>query len=255
MKKSLNSPEDISPNTGSRLGEYRSESVQRTLDNRYVHPDIVEARLNQDYMIRERFEGMPLAFADIGCGNGYHGEIFGPASTLYHGYEISPAMAEQSRGKWQNLPNAKVFEGDASKVELTPDMYDVVWSLYFTSGNFREEFDDLNLYTDAYLDKNPAFINIVRNFYSALKPSGKFFLTVYIDKPETEAAQRKFYEMTGQKVVTPLGSRFVATEESFWSVRWTKESMLSNLAACGVREDQVQFNELNDIAWLVEITK
>lgn len=248
------SPE-VPSTTGNKLGEYKSESVQRTLDNNFVHPAIKEARLVQDELLKERYEGKELAFADIGCGNGYHGEIFGPKSKLYHGFEISPAMAEQAEDRLAGIPQANIFEGDAATMELAPDSYDIAWSLYFTSGNFRQEFDDLADYTDAYLDNNPAFTGIVGKFYDALKEGGKLFLTVYKDKPETEAAQREFYETTGQTVVTPLGSRFVATAENFWSVRWTKESMLSNLAACGIRKDQVVFNDLNEVGWLVEVTK
>ena len=81
------------------------------------------------------------------------------------------------------------------------------------------------------------------------------FLTVYKDVPEAEAAQRDFYDNTGQHVVTSKGSRFVATAEGFWSARWTEESMLSNLRECGIGAESVVFNDLNSIAWLVEIRK
>ncbi|MCK5609945.1 class I SAM-dependent methyltransferase [Candidatus Pacearchaeota archaeon] len=241
----------------NELGEYESKSVQRTLDNSYVPESILEARLVQDRIIRERFEGKALRIADIGCGDGYHGEVFAPDCVSYHGFEISSEMAEKTRQRWQEsgLNNTEVTHGDASKIELKPNSYDVAWSLYFTSGNFREEFDDISKYNDAYLDQNPAFIGIVSNFYRALRFGGRLFLTVYKDRPETEEAQRTFYKKTGQTVVTPKGSRFVATKENFWSVRWTEESMLSNLAACGIQPEQVKFNDLNDISWLVEVTK
>lgn len=55
--------------------------------------------------------------------------------------------------------------------------------------------------------------------------------------------------------MTPPGGRFVATAEGFWSARWTKKSMLSNLAACGIAAERVVFNQLNRIAWLVEIER
>lgn len=241
----------------NQLREYESESVQKTLDNSYVPESILDARLVQDRIIRERFEGKSLRIADIGCGDGYHGEIFAPSCVSYHGFEISSEMAGKTRQRWDKngLKNAKVTHGDASKVELEPNSYDVAWSLYFTSGNFRDEFDDLSKYNDAYLDKNPAFIGIVSNFYQALSVGGKLFLTVYKDQPETEEAQHTFYRKTGQTVITPKGSRFVATKENFWSVRWTKDSMLSNLAACGIKPEQVKFNDLNEISWFVEITK
>ena len=73
--------------------------------------------------------------------------------------------------------------------------------------------------------------------------------------PEAEAAQWDYYKNTGQHVVTPPGSRFAATAEGFWSARWTKDSLLSNLDACGIGADDVEFNDLNEISWLVEIRK
>ena len=94
-----------------------------------------------------------------------------------------------------------------------------------------------------------------QSYYNSLKKNGKLFLTVYKDMPETEAAQRKFYKDTNQTVITDLGSRFVATKENFWSARWTKKSMLSNLAECGIEPAQVRFNDLNEVSWLVEVTK
>jgi ubiquinone/menaquinone biosynthesis C-methylase UbiE len=239
------------------LGEYEDESVQRTLDPDYVTKPILEARNIQNEILAKRFKGKKIRIADIGCGDGNHGETFAPDCDLYHGFEIAKEMVNETNQRWseKGLKNAKVVECDAANVELQPNYYDVAWSLYFTSGNFRDPFDDLAKYTDAYLDKNPKFIAIILNFCRALKPGGKMFLTVYKDKPETEATQRKFYEQTGQTVITPWGSRFVATNKNFWSVRWTKESMLSNLAECGIKPEQVKFNDLNEIGWLVEITK
>jgi len=240
----------------SQLGEYESTSVQKTLDNNYVPKPILEARLKQDEFLLERFKGKPLTIADIGCGDGYHGEIFGPDCKAYDGFEISEAMTQKTNERWaaNGLKNAKVLHCDAGSTVLKPNHYDVAWSLYFTSGNFRDELN-LEDYTDEVLNHNPAFIRIISNFWKALKSDGRLLLTVYKDKPETEEAQRTFYKKTGQNVLTPLGSRFVATEENFWSVRWTKESMLSNLKDCGIESEQVTFHDLNEVSWIVEVEK
>ena len=119
----------------------------------------------------------------------------------------------------------------------------------------RDKSDDLGRYTDAYLDQTPQFIRVLSRFYHAMALGGPMFLTIYQDVPEAETAQVDFYENTGQHVVTPAGSRFVANAEGFWSARWTEDSMLSYFSACGIRAEDVVFNELNAIAWLVEIKK
>jgi SAM-dependent methyltransferase len=237
--------------------ESENEAVKRTLESSYCTEIIREARERQDRLLGERLRPGPYKIADIGCGNGYHAVMLAPVSLLYHGFEISPAIAETARARWQkeNIVNAQIFVGNAAEVPLNDEFYDVVLCLYFTPGNLRDPSDDLSLYSDAYLDRNPQFIRVVSRFYRAMKIGGSMFLTIYKDSPEAEAAQIDFYENTGQNVVTPPGSRFVATAEGFWSVRWTRDSMLSNLGECGISPDGVVFNDLNAIAWLVEVRK
>ena len=237
--------------------ESENEAVKRSLESSYCPEPIRQARERQDEILSERLRPGPYKIADIGCGNGYHAVMLAPFSLLYHGFEISPAMAETARSRWQkeNIDNAQIFVGDVADAPLEDEFYDIVLCLYFTPGNFRDQSDDLGLYSDAYLDRNPQFIRVMSRFFQAMKTGGSMFLTIYKDVPEAEAAQVDFYENTGQHVVTPPGSRFVATAEGFWSVRWTQDSMLSNLSECGIGSDDVVFNDLNAIAWLVEIKK
>lgn len=233
------------------------QAVRQTLTSSYCPDAIREARERQDAILLERFQGLPCTIADIGCGTGYHGALFAPSCRLYHGFEIAPEIAAMARETFRQagLDKAEVFLGDVAEAALEDAFYDLVFCLYFTPGNIRDESEDLRLYTDAYLDRNPRFIRVISRFYQAMTTGGSMLLTVYKDVPEAEAAQIDFYEHTGQHVVTPRGARFVATEERFWSVRWTRESMLSNLSGCGIGERQVVFHDLNAIAWLVEITK
>ena len=239
------------------LRESESRAVLKSLESSYCPKAIKEARDRQDEILIERFQGRRYAIADLGCGTGYHGSIFAPACELYHGFEISTHIGKIARKRWQEegLTNTALFLGDAAVTVPGCNFYDLVFCLYFTPGNFREPSADLSLYTDAYLDRNPSFIAIFSQFYQALKSGGLMFLTIYKDVPEAEAAQIEFYEHTNQHVVTQSGSRFVATAEHFWSARWTRESLTSNLKACGISEQDVICHDLNHIAWLVEIKR
>ncbi|MYD62699.1 MAG: class I SAM-dependent methyltransferase [Gemmatimonadetes bacterium] len=237
--------------------ESENEAVKRALESSYCPEPIREARQIQDEILSERLRQGPYKIADIGCGNGYHAVLFAPHCLLYHGFEISPEMAEDARSLWkkERIDNAQIFIGDAAEAVVEEEFYDLVFCLYFTPGNIRDKSDDLSVYTDAYLDRNPRFIWTISRFYRALKIGGSACFTMYKDVPETEAAQVDFYEHTGQRVVTPLGSRFVATAEGFWSARWTQDSIASNLGACGIETEDIAFHDLNDIAWLVEVEK
>jgi SAM-dependent methyltransferase len=242
---------------GNSLRESEDRAVLNALESSYCPEPIKEARERQDEILIERFRGYPYAIADIGCGTGYHGSIFAPTCRLYHGFEISTDIAEIAQKRWrrEGLNNAELFLGDVAQAKPLAISYDLVFCLYFTPGNFREPSTNLSLYTDAYLNRNPSFITIFSKFYRSLKPGGLMFLTVYKDVPEAEASQIDFYEHTNQHVVTPRGTRFVATAENFWSARWTKESLSSNLKACAIAENDVMFHDLNHIAWLVELKK
>jgi SAM-dependent methyltransferase len=235
--------------------ESEDRAVQQTLLSSYTNPAIREARERQDALLVRLLAGGRFAIADVGCGDGYHAGMLREVCALYHGFEIAPEIARIARDRLrrEDIAQGEIIEGDVREVPLT-DSYDVVLCLYFTPGNMRTELPSLADYDDAYLDRNPGFIAVFTRFFASLRPGGRMFLTVYRDVPAAEAAQYDFYRNTGQEVVTAPGSRFVATAQHFWSVRFTTASMLSNLAGCGIAPSQVRFHELSDIAWLVEVT-
>src|SRR5262249_34059121 len=139
--------------------ESENEAVKRSLESSYCPELIREARERQDRLLGERLRPGPYKIADVGGANGCHAVILAPVPLLHHGFEISPAIAETERSQWQKerIDNARIFVGDVAEVDLKDEFYDVVLCLYFTPGNFRDRSDDLSLYSDAYLDRNPQF--------------------------------------------------------------------------------------------------
>ena len=166
--------------------ESENEALQRTIESSYCPAPIREARQRQDRILGQQLRQGPYNIADIGCGNGYHAVLLAPVARLYHGFEISPLMAEAARELWRNArpDNARIFVGDAAQAAVEEAFYDVILCLYFTAGNIRDKSDDLSLYGDAYLDRNPRFIDVISRFYRALKAGGSMFLTLYKDVPE-----------------------------------------------------------------------
>ena len=237
--------------------ESEADALRRTLMSSYSPAAVRQARQRQDDLLLQRLGNGNYLMADIGCGDGYHAVLLAAAASAYHGFEVSPMMATAARELWRRkgIAHATVIVGDAAVAVLPNVLYDIVLCLYFTPGNIRDRSADLGLYSDAYLDRNPRFIQVFFRFHRAMKAGGRMFLTLYKDVPEAEAAQVDLYESTGQHVVTAPGSRFVATAEGFWSARWTQDSLLSNLDACGIRPEAVVWNDLNAIAWLVEVAK
>ena len=230
--------------------ESEADALRRTLASSYSPAAVRQARQRQDDLLLQRLGNGSYLMADIGCGDGYHAVLLAAVTSAYHGFEVSPMMATAARELWlrKGIANATVTVGDAAVAVLPNVLYDIVLCLYFTPGNIRDRSADLGLYSDAYLDRNPRFIQVFSRFHRAMKAGGRMFLTLYKDVPEAEAAQVDLYESTGQHVVTAAGSRFVATAEGFWSARWTRDSLLSNLDACGIRPEAVVWNDLNDIA-------
>lgn len=239
----------------SRESEHKA--MHNALLSDYCPAPIAEARRRQDEIMIARFRGRPLSIADLGCGDGYHASLLGPGYLRYDAFELAPQIAQLARERFarEGLQHVTLFETDVATVTVGQAIYDLVVCLYFTPGNFRDVSEDMSVYTDDYLDHNPVFTRIVASFHRALRTGGHMLLCVYKDVPEAAAAQRDFYLQTGQHVVTPASARFVATAEGFWSARWTRDSMLSNLHDAGIGTGAVTFGDLNSIAWLVQIEK
>ena len=119
--------------------ESENEAVKRALESSYCPEPIREARQVQDEILSERLRHGPYKIADIGCGNGYHAVLFAPHCLLYHGFEISPAMAEDARALWEKerIDNAQIFIGDAAEAVVEEAFYDLVLLSVFYPGQYQ----------------------------------------------------------------------------------------------------------------------
>ena len=218
--------------------ESEAAALQRTLRSSYSPVAVIQAGQRQDDMLVQRLRNGSCMTAGIGCVDGYHAVLPADVPRGYHGFEVSAAMVAAARElcRREGIANAGVFVGDTAVAALPEVIYDIVRCLYLTPGNILDQSTDLGLYNDTCLDRRPCFLEVFSRFHRAMKGEGRIFLAPYKDVLEAEAAQIDLYDGTGQRIVTPAGSRFVVTAEGLLcSVRWTQNSLLPNLDGCGIR--------------------
>jgi SAM-dependent methyltransferase len=238
-----------------KLREYQNRVVQNTL-NPDFYPALLQEAVDREYELLDAMDWSEKVVLDIGCGEGRHGLRYAPLCQRYIGVDISEDMTNATRKRWQEagLENTTIIFGDADNINFEGESIDRAMSLFFTPGNFRKEnFDVSNYDLEEDVNKNPKFKAITSNLYRALKPGGELLLTVYKDKEETREMQKHVYTITGMHVNSKDTDPFVSTEEGFWSVRWTKERMISIMEQVGISKSQVNFIDLNDISWMVRV--
>jgi SAM-dependent methyltransferase len=234
--------------------EYNNSVVRKTFDANY-QPEFIKDAILKEYAFLDQLDWSEKVILDVGCGEGRHGIRYAARSARYIGVDLCEEMIKASQKNWGKIANTSLIQANAAQYQFSKNSVDRAMSLWFTPGNFRRDDFDVANYSMEEINQNPQFIKIVSNMYQALKPNGHILLTVYKDKKKTREMQKSWYARTGQTVLTKDSDPFVATKEGFWSLRWTKERMFSNLRGCGIRDSQVVFHDLSPISWIVEIKK
>lgn len=123
---------------------------------------------------------------------------------------------------------------DAVNLDKADKKYDLILVTWFTVGNFYPNdfpFESYAKSSKRYdLGKNEKFERIFRLAYEHLNPGGEIVIgSAYMDNDGTRKKQEDFYRKCGMAIITDERDSFTATEERYWSQRFTKERLMEYL--------------------------
>jgi hypothetical protein len=208
----------------------------------------------------------PLRVLDIGIGNARilkHlvgiKEIW-DAIEQYDGIDVAKNCINISNKVIKNLKiekKASVQLLDAIKLKNLKKKYDLIISTWFTVGNFYPFNFDFKKFKPGYdMSTNNKFTMILKQAYEMLNPNGELIIgSMYIDNDETRKKQEDSYRHFGWTVITDERDCFTATEEGWWSQRFTKQRVYDYLPF--ILKDKISFVPLDtyDYAMMVRIKK
>lgn len=233
---------------------YSNKKVEKTLDPKFMTPFLRKAQKAEFKELLKVINEInsklkhPVKILDIGVGDGRVPLLLSKNSiwqkvNSFVGFDNSKLVIEQAK---QNIKDSeiKLFYLDASQLDrvanfITQTKYDLIICTYFTAGNFKP--DEIKLktnkegviipYPQNCLKPNKKFVNILKTAFNLLKPGGKIFLgSIYIDSDENRKKQEAFYKKCGMKIITTEKDSFTATEEGFWSQRFSDKSLYKHLS-------------------------
>jgi SAM-dependent methyltransferase len=210
-----------------------------------------------------------LTILDIGIGNARIVKHLSAISEIwkmverYDGTDNVQSCVDISNNtirelKVQDKVSAFLFE--ATQLNEWKKTYDLIITTWFTAGNFYPDDFQFQTYKGKNerldLTINKKFDHIFSNAYRLLNPGGEIVIgACYIDNDNTRKKQEAFYKKMGMHIITTENDSFTATEERFWSQRFTRERLYNYLHF--VRHDNISFIPLDtyDYAMQVRIKK
>lgn len=185
----------------------------------------------------------PITILDIGVGNARVPKHLAGIKEIWHmvgrydGIDNAKKCIKISNKVIRDLRIQKKVSiqfYNALQLNLWKKKYDIVILTWFTAGNFYPENFPFESYGSSKqrldLSKNEKFNKIFANAFRLIKPGGELIIgSYYIDNDATRIKQEEFYKKCGMTVITDKKDQFTATEERFWSQRFTKEKLKSYL--------------------------
>lgn len=219
-------------------------------------------------VILERVEhGKPLKILDVGIGNArvlsllaQKPELWG-AVECFEGIDVAQNCVDLSQKAINKLgigDKANVRLLDALNLEELNNSYDLIIATWFTAGNFYpSEFNPKNFKPgESDLSTNAKFTDVFRQAYEKLNPGGEIVIgSIYIDNESTRKKQEDSYRAFGWRVITDERDSFTASEEGWWSQRFTKDRVREYLPF--VPKEKISFTPLDtyQYAMMVRIQK
>ena len=250
-------------------------TVSRSFDEKYLSPYLIQAQWAEFIALKEVIFELavrlqrPIRILDIGVGSGriiqnLHDipEIWQQVSH-YTGTDNAVLCLDLASKMINDLGiNDKVtlLNLDAIALQQLTGKYDLIITTWFTAGNFYPNDFDFEGYSTATskldLTINAKFTTIFSQAYSLLVPEGEIVLgACYKDNDATRIKQELSYQKMGMTIITSPNDSFTATQERFWSQRFTKEKIKRYFPFVAV--SKIAFKDLDtyDYAMQVRIKK
>lgn len=251
------------------------DTVAHSFDENYLSPYLIQAQWAEFvslkkviYELSQRFQ-RPIRILDIGVGSGRIIQNLHDIPEIwqfighYTGTDNADLCLELASKMVNDLDiNDKVtlLNLDAVALHQLTGMYDLIICTWFTPGNFYPDDFDFEHYSRATskldLTINVKFTSIFSQAYSLLASQGEIVLgACYKDNEATRLKQEFSYQKMGMTIITSPQDSFTATQERFWSQRFTKEKLYAYLPF--IAPHQISFEDLDtyDYAMQVRIKK
>ncbi len=228
---------------------YKNKKVELTLNPQFMMPYMQQAQkaefleiqkiINRVYIQKRK----PMRVLDIGVGDGRVPRMLRKTKewrrkvAAYVGIDNNKKAVEKLKEtlvdkKMKFIYFDAVKLSGANETSILKKKYDLIWTTYFTAGNFKPIEIKLKTtklgiilpYAKSCLNPNKKFIHVFKSAYNLLAENGNLILgSVYVDTDKNRVRQERFYKKCGMEVITSKKDSFTATQEGFWSQRFTKE--------------------------------
>lgn len=247
------------------------DTVTHSFDENYLSPYLIQAQWAEFVALKEVIYELanrlqrPIRILDIGVGSGRVIQNLHDIPEIwqhlahYTGTDnavLCLDLASKMVNTLGIIDKVTLIQIDAVNIQELTATFDLVICTWFTPGNFYPDDFDFENYPKSSqkldLSRNPKFTAIFSQAYSLLGPQGEIVLgACYKDNEATRLKQEFSYKKMGMTVITAPEDSFTATQERFWSQRFTKEKLISYLSFVPV--DCISFHDLDTYEYAFQV--
>ena len=246
-------------------------TVRGSFDVKYISEYLIQAQWAEFIELKKVIHEVasrknePITILDIGIGNARIAKHLSGIKDIwdqvafYDGTDNAMACIDISNDVIAQLgieDKVSAFFLDAKDLNTVSKKYDMVITTWFTAGNFYPDDFPFKSYKDSGerldLSTNEKFTSIFRNAYALLNPGGEIVIgACYKDNDATRLKQEESYQKMGMTVITDKDDTFTATNDQFWSQRFTREKIFSYLDF--IPKDKFKFTDLDTYEYAMQI--